>query len=51
MYEIERNTEETENSKKEGLREEDITQKGCRKMCTYDVTIALQKGSSKDYDK
>jgi hypothetical protein len=34
MLEIERNTEETENSKKEGLREEDITQKGSRKMCT-----------------
>jgi hypothetical protein len=34
MLEIERNTEETENSKKEELREEDMTEKGSRKMCT-----------------
>jgi hypothetical protein len=34
MLGIERNTEETENSKKEGLREEDMTQKGSRKMST-----------------
>ncbi len=32
MLEIERNTEETENSKKEGLREEDMTLKGRSKM-------------------
>ncbi len=34
MLGIERNTEETENSKKEGLNEEDMTLKGSRKMCT-----------------
>ncbi len=34
MLEIERNTEETDNSKKERLREEDMTQKGSRKMST-----------------
>ncbi len=34
MLEIERNTEETENSKKEGLNEVDMMLKGCRKMCT-----------------
>ncbi len=38
MLEIERNTEETENSKKElGLRKEDMTQKGSRKMCIFCV--------------
>jgi hypothetical protein len=35
MLGIERNTEETENIKKEGRREEDMTQKGSRKMCTH----------------
>jgi hypothetical protein len=36
MLEIERNTEETENSKKEGLREEDMTLKGRSKMWMSD---------------
>ncbi len=35
MLGIERNTEETENSKKEGLNEEDMTLKGSRKMCIF----------------
>jgi hypothetical protein len=39
MLGIERNTEETENNNKEGLREEDMTQKGIRKMCIFCVLV------------